>query len=132
MIQARETRPRLGRQMAGFVVVGTINAVLTFSLYLALLLLVPYWVALSLSFAAGIAFSLVANATFVFSRAVTAASSVHYTAFYVLNYVASLGVVVALVEGLRVPPALAPLCAIAVLLPINFLGSRWALRRKPP
>jgi putative flippase GtrA len=119
---------RLSGQFGGFVAVGAVNTVLTLLLYEALILVMPYWLAYTLSFALGIAFALFANAGLVFGRPVTIATAVAYALFYLVSYAAGLGIVVLLVEALRVPAGLAPLGAVAVMTPINFIGNRFLLR----
>lgn len=119
----------LTRQLASFLAVGAVNTMLTFLLYEALILVMPYWLAYTLCFPAGIAFLLFANAGLVFGRAVTAASTALYVLLYLATYAAGLGVVMVLVEVIRIPPEYAPLGAIAVMTPINFIGSRFVLGR---
>jgi putative flippase GtrA len=120
----------LSAQFGGFLAVGAVNTLLTLLLYEALVLVMPYWLAYTLGFAAGIAFALFANAGLVFGRPVTIASAARFVLFYLVSYAAGLGVVVLLVEGVRIPAALAPLGAVAIMLPINFIGSRLALGRR--
>jgi putative flippase GtrA len=115
-------------QFAGFLAIGAVNTLLTFMLYLLLIQVVSYRVAYSIAFVAGILFALVANAR-LFVRSITAASAARFFVFYVFSYIVSLGVVVILVEGLHVPTALAPLGAIAIMIPLNFFGTRYALGR---
>ena len=123
----KDSLRRLSGQFTGFVTVGAVNTVLTFLLYELLNLFMPYWLAFTLSFAAGIVFSLSANAGLVFGQRVTAKSAAYFLAFYLLSYAISLGIVTFLVEGLGVSSVIAPLGAIAVMVPINFLGVKRAL-----
>jgi len=118
---------RLSGQFGGFLAVGAVNTILSLLLYEALILVMPYWLAYTLGFAAGIAFALFANAALVFVRPVTVVIAVAYVLFYLVSYAAGLGIVVLLVEVLRVPAGLAPLGAVAVMTPINFIGNRLLL-----
>jgi putative flippase GtrA len=120
---------RLSGQFGGFLAVGAVNTMLTLLLYEALILVMPYWLAYTLSFAVGIAFALFANAGLVFGRPVTIATAVAFVLFYLVSYAAGLCVVVLLVEGVHVPAGLAPLGAVAIMIPINFIGSRLVLGR---
>jgi putative flippase GtrA len=122
-----ESRRTLVRQLAGFVIVGAVNTVLTLCLYLGLHLFLPYWLAFTISFAAGVAFALFGNAKWVFAGTVKPASAAQFAAFYVFNYVASLAIVVVLVEGFEISSILAPLVAVALMLPINFTVNRFVL-----
>jgi putative flippase GtrA len=121
---------RLSGQFGGFLAVGAVNTMLSLLLYEVLILVMPYWLAYTLCFPAGIAFLLFANAGLVFRRAVTAASAASFILFYLASYAAGLGVIIVLVGVIRIPPAFAPLGAIAIMAPINFIGSRFALGRK--
>src|SRR5215472_2536850 len=120
------SRRHLSVQFGGFVAVGAVNTLLTLLLYEVLILVMPDWLAYTLGFAASVAFALFTNAGLVFGRPVTAASAVHFVLFYLVSYAAGLGLVVLLVEGLRISAALAPLGAVVIMLPINFIGSRLA------
>jgi putative flippase GtrA len=120
---------RLIGQLGGFLAVGAVNTVLSLLLYEALILVLPYWLAYTICFPAGIAFLLFANASLVFGRAVTAVSSASFVLFYLTSYAAGLGVIVALVEVIGIPPKFAPLLAITIMAPINFVGSRFVLGR---
>jgi putative flippase GtrA len=119
----------LSRQFGGFLAVGLANLALTLLVYEALILVMPYWLAYTLSFAVGIAFALFANAGLVFGRPVSIASAVPFVLFYLVSYAAGLGIVVLLVEAIRIPAGLAPFGAIAILVPINFIGTRFVLER---
>jgi putative flippase GtrA len=116
------------RQVGWFAAIGAVNTVLGYLLYLLLHLFMPYWLAYAATFVAGVAFALVANAR-LFALAITPAGALAFCAFYLASFVVGLGIVVALVEGLQISTVLAPLGAVAVLLPINFFGSHIALRQ---
>jgi putative flippase GtrA len=96
----------LTRQVAGYVTVGVINTVVTSCLYLELYLFMPYWLASTICFAASVAIALFGNARWVFAGAARPASALQFALFYVLNYVASLAMVVTLVERFLVSPIL--------------------------
>ena len=75
----------LPRQMARFGGVGALDTALTFVLYQVLLLLLPYWLAYTLSFAAGIAFAVLVNARFVFEIGLGPRSAVRFVLFGILR-----------------------------------------------
>ena len=120
---------RLSRQFGGFLAVGGVNTVLSLLLYEGLILFIPYWLAYALSFVAGIAFLLFANSRFVFGRRVSIASAAYYVVYYLVTSVAGFAIIMVQIEALHVPPGVAPLCALAVIAPINFIGSRFVLGR---
>jgi putative flippase GtrA len=117
------------RQFGGFLVVGTVNTLISLFLYELLIWIVPYWLAFTFCFIVGIIFLLFANARLVFGRAVTMLSATAFVLFYLGTYCIGIGVVVFLVEVMRVPQAYAPIGGIAVMTPINFLGSRFVFTR---
>lgn len=120
---------RLIKSFLGFVGVGAVNTVLSILLYEVLILFLPYRIAYLIPFPVGIAFLLYANANLVFGRAVTLMSAVLFTLFYLASYAAGFVLVILMVEWIAIPPALAPIGALAIMTPINFLGSRFALGR---
>ena len=120
----------LGREASRFVGVGALNTLLTFLLYQALLFAVPYQVAYTLSFAAGIVFSAVVNARVTFGTTLTARTGLRFAAFYLFNYGLGLALLTVLVEFGGISPVIAPVLAIVLLLPVSFFGSRIALLGK--
>jgi putative flippase GtrA len=120
---------RLSRQFGGFLAVGGVNTLLSLLLYEGLILFIPYWLAYALSFLVGIAFLLFANSRLVFGRPVTVVSAASFVAYYLVTYAAGFAIVMVQVEALGVPAGIAPLFAIAVTAPINFIGSRFVLGR---
>lgn len=125
-------RPGLLRHVKpflGFVSVGAVNTLLSIVLYEILILLLPYWLAYLIPFPVSIAFLLYANAHFVFGRAVTPVSAVTFALFYVASYAAGFVLIIVMVDVIGIPPASAPISMLAIMTPINFIGSRLALGR---
>jgi putative flippase GtrA len=123
-------RMTLKRQIAGFLAIGAINSALTFSLYLVLLLLMPYWLAYTLAFVAGVAFALTGNARLV-GRRVNPAAALCFSASHMLSYLLGMAAVLFLVERLHLASPLAPIAALAITVPLSFCGTRLALRQAP-
>jgi putative flippase GtrA len=120
---------RVSGQFGGFLAVGAVNTILSILLYEVLILFLPYWLAYALCFPAGMGFLLFVNANLVFGRAVTVTSAISFVLFYLVSYAAGLGVIIVLVDVIRIPAALAPFGAVAIMTPINFVGSRLVLGR---
>jgi putative flippase GtrA len=120
---------RLAKLFTGFVGVGAINTILSIALFEVLNLFLPYWIAYLVPFPVGIVFLLYANATFVFGRTVSTASAVSFVAIYMASYAIGFAFVLVMVEVIGLPPAFAPFAALAIVTPINFIGSRLALER---
>lgn len=110
-----------------FLAIGAGNAIATYLLYLLLLRIVPYPVAYSLSYLAGIAISYVANSMLVFRAPMSRASAVRFPLVYVFQYAAGLALLAILVEFLAVPPWIAPWIVTAVLIPASYVLTRHVL-----
>ena len=124
-----ESFSRLAKLFTGFVGIGAVNTVLSIALFEVLILFLPYWIAYLIPFPLGIAFSLYANASFVFGRAVKTASAVSFVLVYLASYAFGYVLFVMMVEVIGLPPAFAPFVTLAIVTPINFVGSRLALER---
>jgi putative flippase GtrA len=122
-------RRSVGQQFGGFLIVGAANTVLTLLIYELLIFWIPYGIAYTLAFAAGLVFALTANARFAFATRVTAPRAVRFTLFYLISYALGFGLVAFLIELVHVPAALAPAAALVITVPLNFFGSRVTLGR---
>jgi putative flippase GtrA len=120
-------RAGLPSKMTRFVGTGAVNTALTFVTYQLLLLVIPYWLAYTLSFAGGIVFAALVNARLVFEVRLRLGNGVRFAFFYVVSYLIGLALLSLLVAGVGIPAALAALIIIPIMLPINFFGSRIAL-----
>jgi len=100
---------------------------MTFVLYQVLYLWVPYWLAYTAVFVAAFFFTLVANTSFVFHTRISARSTFYFLTVYILNYLAGLAIMSALIEWLHVPGRVSPIGAFGFLVVFNFLGTRLAI-----
>lgn len=116
-------------RLTGFLGVGALGNAGSYFCYLALLQVFDYPAAFTLAFVAGILFTLWANGRFVFGVQVTARLAVTYATFYMLSYLASLGLLAATVEIAAVPSWLAPVPVAAIMAVVNFIGVRAMMRR---
>jgi len=112
------------RRLLRYLVAGGLNTGTTWLLYLALLRVVPYAAAYSLSFAAGIVLSFVLNSRFVFGVPLRWSRLIPYPGVYLVQYVLGLAVVWVVVERARLPAWSAPLIALALTVPIGFVLTR--------
>lgn len=132
---APEQRSDAGERRGGwmlFVLGGGLNTGLSYAIYLALERVLPYQAAYGLAYAAGIVVSYGFNARFVFSVPLSWRGLFAYPVVYLVQYLASAGLLGMLVTGLGISRALAPLVVSAVMLPLTFVLSRWVLRRTRP
>jgi putative flippase GtrA len=120
--------PNLKVEMTRFIGTGAARTLLTLALYQLLLLAMPYWLAYTLSFVTGILLAVFVGAYYVFGSGLVLRGLARFTLFYLASYVVGLGVLHVLVAGFGVSAALAAFIVIPLMLPINFIGSRIALR----
>ena len=114
-----------------FLVSGALNATATFVLYLALLTFIDYRVAYSVAFVAGICLAYVLNRSFVFRTGGGVSAMVLLAMVYVAQYLVGVAIVTLWVEAIGLPPALAPLAAIAITIPLTYVLSRWVFVGRP-
>lgn len=125
LLASRARAPEVTR----FLTVGILNSALTFALYQVLLFLVVYRAAYAASFGAGVLFAATMNAHVVFRVRLTFAAFLRFVGVYFINFFLGLSVISLAVERMYVPPRIAPILSVVVLLPVGFLGSRLALLR---
>lgn len=117
-------------QFARFLIAGALNSGVTYVLYLLLLRVLPYAVAYSLSFAAGIVLSLVLQGRWVFRTVITTRAVVQLPLVYGIQYLSGIGLLALFVERFRLPREVAPLLVVACTVPITFLLARYAFRAR--
>lgn len=115
-------------QFARFVVVGVINTVASYAIYFALLQVMPYLVAYTIAYIAGVAISYGLSTRFVFRVPRRLSTALRFPLVYVAQYAIGSAVVVVLVEMMNVPASIAALIAIGVSIPPTFLLSRALLK----
>jgi putative flippase GtrA len=113
-----------------FVVAGAINTLCTYLLYLLLVGPLPYLVAYSVTYVAGIVLGYFLNAWWVFRAQPDWKSAAAYPAAYVANYLLGAGLLWGFVQ-LGVPVKLAPLLVVPVCVPVMYFASRYIFRRNP-
>lgn len=118
-------------QVYRFAGVGGLTTVGTFLLYQLLILLLPYWLAFSLAFAAGIAFSFAMNSVFVFQVQMASGRAVRYILVYLASYGLSLTLLAIAIEWLGFSEVWAPIPVIAIMTIVNFAGARLVLTGGP-
>ena len=111
-----------------FLVAGAVNTGLSLLVYQAALFIVPHTPAYVLSYIAGILAAYFLYSRHVFDTPLTAARLSVFTLFYLASLVVGALLNAALIEQVGIMARLAIFITIAVMLPVNYLGSRWCLR----
>ena len=117
----------LRRQFVRFLQVGVTNTVGTYLLYLALILILPYVIAYSITFVVGVLFSAWLNARYSFTTRLTGRTLIRFVVIYLINFLLSMQLLIFCVERMDIPQTIAPLVVLAVFTPINFFCSKLAL-----
>lgn len=118
------------REGMRFLVAGGLNTLLTYLVYLALLHVVGYVLAFSLSFVLGIGIAFVIYTLFVFQSPLTWRKMLQYPFLYVAQYAAGLLLLVIIVEYIGLDKRIAPIINLILLTPLTFLLNRWFLAER--
>jgi putative flippase GtrA len=112
-----------------FILVGGINTGITYSLYLLLLLLMPYMPAYTLSYLIGIILSYYLNSKLVFKESISWKKFIKFPIVYVVQYLISTLLLLISVDYLEISDKIALLISIVVTIPITYGLSKWVIKR---
>lgn len=124
-------RRLLQREPVMFVIMGGVNTIYGFGLFLVFELFMSYDLAYSLTYVIGIFVSYYFNARFVFRQPMRLKTLLSYPLVYVVQYLAGLVLLVIFVELFGIDARLAQFPTTILTLPITFLLSRAIVSMKP-
>ncbi len=110
-----------------FLLAGAVNTVATYLLYLALVAYLPYPIAYSASYLAGILLSFALNSRYVFRRPATWSAFLRYPVVYVGQYALGMAILWMCLANGHLPQWMASGLAIVGSVPLTFFLARWAL-----
>lgn len=116
-------------EIVRFVLAGGLNTGLTQLFYMALLFLMPYAAAYTLSYAAGIYLAYWLNSCWVFREPLHWKKALQFPVVYLVQYGLGVALLRLLVERLSVPEIVAPLAVVVLLLPVTFIISRLIIKQ---
>lgn len=119
------------RQILRFVIAGAINSGLSVLVYQAALFVMPHGPAYVLAYLAGIAIAYVLYSRQVFDAPLGTTRFATFALFYMASLAVGTVLNGVLIEMLGVVERLAIFITIALMLPVNYLGSRFCLRAAP-
>ena len=112
-----------------FLLVGAINTIFSYLLYLFLLKFLDYLPAYSVSYCVGIVGSYFLNVYFVFRKNISAIGFIKFPVVYVAQYCLGVAILWLFVHQFGVTPAVALVAVIIITIPITFLISRCVLKK---
>jgi putative flippase GtrA len=112
-----------------FLIVGAVNTLVTYLIYVALLFVMTYPVAYTVTYAVGILISYCLNAQLVFKQKLRLSVALLYPIVYLLQYLLGLALLFVLVEMAHLSAFIAPLCTIFVTVPVTYFASRYVIVR---
>ena len=121
-------QPQTTSQFAGFVFTGAANTVLTFLIYeMALFMGLHYIYAFILCFLAGLVFLTFSNIRLVFGRKIENRNAAVYSVYYFLYFILYGLILYAVIEIVGLSPFLAPFFVLPIMVPVNFLCSKYVI-----
>ena len=114
--------------LARFVVVGAVNTLFSIAVYQAVLYITGHIVAYIVAYAAGTLFAYIAYARHVFGAGLAKKQFVLFALFYIASGCAGTLLNALLIEQLTLHARAAVFVTVILMLPLNYLGSKWCLR----
>lgn len=111
-----------------FIFFGGINTVLSYAIYVVLLLFLIYPVAYSLAYFLGIFISYYLNSRFVFKRDVRLVKAFQYPLVYLVQYLLGVSLLSVLIEIFSLNKFIAPALVIMITIPVTFFLSRFIIK----
>ena len=128
---AKRSAPRRGMRLVRFVAAGTANTLISIVFYQAALFVMGHLPAYVLAYAVGVAIAYYLYARHVFDARTSARGFVRFAVFYAVAGVVGSLINSGLIEGLGWHARLAIFVTVLLMLPVNYLGSRWCLLGAP-
>jgi putative flippase GtrA len=111
-----------------FIIVGGVNTLLSYVIYVSFLLFLPYPVAYTLAYIIAIFISYYLNTKFVFKRKARLSKALQFPLVYLAQYLVGFGSLYILVEILSVSEFIAPVLVVMITIPVTFILSRLIIK----
>ncbi len=122
------TSPRA--QVLRFIAAGIGNTLISLGFYQAALFMVGYWVAYVSAYVVGVALAYYLYARHVFMAQTSGRGFAAFVLFYAAAGLLGGTINAALIDGLGWPARWAIFVTVSLMLPVNYVGSRWCLLGK--
>ena len=107
-----------------FIILGVINTILTYFLYLILLFLLPYVWAYSITYLFGLTISYFLSSYWVFKKNIAIKSGMYFLIYHLSNYLVNIMALWIFIDLIGLSDKIAPLITISLLTPIFYLISK--------
>jgi putative flippase GtrA len=117
------------REFLLFLLCGGVNTGASYLVYVLGLRVLPYTVAYTVAYAAGIFLSYCLNAKVVFRRRLRLTAALKYPIVYLAQYVVGIALLYALIEFAGVSQLIAPVLVVVLTIPLTFHLSRYIINQ---
>ena len=107
-----------------FIILGVINTILTYFLYLILLFLLPYVWAYSITYLFGLTISYFFSSYWVFKKNIAIKSGMYFLIYHLSNYLVNIMALWIFIDLIGLSEKIAPVITISLLTPIFYLISK--------
>ena len=104
-----------------YIIGGVFNTLITYLVYIFLLIFSSYLIAFTASFLLGIIFSYFINSRLVFERNLDFKGALVYPIFYLFYYILNFGFLYFFVEVASFPEEIGPILVLPIIVPIMFI-----------
>jgi putative flippase GtrA len=118
---------RIAGEFLRFLLMGGMNTLVAYLIYLVLLNWIRYEIAYAIGYATGIVIAFWVSAAFVFRKPMRGRSALRFPLVYVMQFFVSGGILKVAVEIMHLPHWLAFLVAVGLTIPFTFALSRCVL-----
>jgi putative flippase GtrA len=118
---------RIAGEFMRFLLMGGMNTLVAYLIYLVLLNWIRYEIAYAIGYATGIVIAYWVGAAFVFRKPMRGRSALRFPLVYVAQFLVSAGILHVAVETMHLPHWLAFIVAVGLTIPVTFVLSRWVL-----
>lgn len=120
----------MSKDFMRFLIVGIINTLSTYLIYLFLLIVFNYHISYTISYIAGIIISYYLNSIYVFKEKVSFIKFLKYPIVYVVQYLINLATMFLFIEYLHFQQQIVPIIVMVLSIPITYLLSKLIIKSR--
>jgi putative flippase GtrA len=117
-------------ELLRYIFIGGVNTILGYIIYSVFLLIVPYTIAYTTSYVAGIFISYTLTSLFVFHQHLSLRKAIQYPLIYIVQYILSITSLHIFVDLLHFDARFVPLIIIFYTVPVTYVLSRFIITKR--